>query len=232
MSRYLYPMQRELFLTTDGSHTVHLPGTDIYYHSIHGALQESLHIYIQQGLKHWTDQHTDRKTIKIFEMGFGTGLNALLTLHAMNDLGLHVLYHAIETEVLPPDVVLRLNYPDLLGRDAWFSIFSQIHTAPWNVETEITAHFHLTKWQGSLHSFVSKEKFDLVYFDAFAPDAQPELWSEAVFHNLFELMNIGAVLTTYCSKGTARRALQTAGFAVEKLAGPKGKREILRATKN
>lgn len=222
--------QRTIQLTTDGSHTVAIPSLDITYHSRHGAINESLHVFIEAGLKYWLQQHGTNQ-VRIFEMGFGTGLNALVTYieAAKNNLNIH--YSSIEQFPLEKEIVASLNYCETLQRTDLVGLFTTMHTAAWNEDVQLSAFFTLHKIQTSLLDLQPKEKYDLVYYDAFAPNAQPELWTVEVFKKLFDALNEGGTLVTYCSKGDVRRALIAAGFIVSKIPGPPYKREMLRAVK-
>jgi tRNA U34 5-methylaminomethyl-2-thiouridine-forming methyltransferase MnmC len=222
--------QRIIQLTTDGSHTVAIPSLDITYHSRHGAINESLHVFIEAGLNYWLQQH-NTKSVRIFEMGFGTGLNALLTYMeaAKNNLDIH--YSSIEQFPLEKEIVASLNYCDTLQRTDLTEPFISLHTAAWNEDVQISPFFTLHKIQASLIESQFSQKFDVIYYDAFAPNAQPELWTAEVFKKLFDAMNENGALVTYCSKGDVRRALIAAGFNVSKIPGPPYKREMLRAVK-
>lgn len=204
-------MKRELQLTADGSHTIAIPDLNVTYHSTHGAIQESMHVFIQAGL-----QAVQQPLVRIFEMGFGTGLNALLTMQYATT---PVYYYAVEQFPLTAAEVEGLSYGDTL------------HQYPWNEDVEISDQFTLHKAHGSLLEITPGQTFHLIYYDAFAPKAQPELWTREVFEKLYSFLVPGGMLVTYCSKGDVRRAMLAAGFTVEKLVGPPGKREMLRARK-
>lgn len=224
----LQRMNREIILSADGSHTVAIPEAGITYHSHHGAVQESKHVFIEAGLRHVVNkQLVIDEPLHVFEMGFGTGLNVLLTALEAQQLQTPVHYTAVETTPLSLEEVATLNYPARVGGA---TIFQKLHKAHWNKEVAIGTYFTLHKQQQHLQNFETSHRFHLVYYDAFAPNAQPELWTEAIFKKLFHLMQPGGVLVTYCSKGAVRRALQAAGFTVEKIPGPPGKREMVRAT--
>lgn len=218
-------MKPELRTTADGSHTLYVKGLDEHYHSIHGALTESRHVFINAGLK-----QASGDPIRIFEMGFGTGLNAILTLLEIRGTGRKVHYTGLEKYPLGEEIISSLNYPSLLPEDAR-ELFVRLHRADWNKETAIGEEFILEKVRGDLCNLEDRDRFDLVYFDAFAPDRQPELWTQEIFSRVFRSMSSGSVLTTYSSKGLVRRNLAEAGFLVEKLAGPPGKRDMTRAWK-
>jgi tRNA U34 5-methylaminomethyl-2-thiouridine-forming methyltransferase MnmC len=209
--------------SNDGSSTLFVPELNEHYHSTHGAMQESMHVFIQHGLLHCQKEH-----IHLLEIGFGTGLNAFLTLLHQGDKMLH--YQAIEKYPLPAKIASDFHIQkDLPPQQV--QLFESLHACPWEQTIELQPHFLLTKLNADLLAFIPASRYDLVYFDAFAPDVQPELWSDAVFNKLHSCMNSGGILTTYCAKGIVRRRLITTGFQVERLPGPPGKREMLRATK-
>jgi tRNA U34 5-methylaminomethyl-2-thiouridine-forming methyltransferase MnmC len=224
-------MQRKLIVTADGSHSVEIPEWKVSYHSVHGAIRESLHVFIEAGLKHWLSQHPTVSTCTIFEMGFGTGLNALLTLLEAQQQQRKIIYESAEAFPLEPSIIDALNYCDALQQPDKKEIFHALHSCEWNTAVPVTADFTLKKVQTDLRNYSSGEQVNVIYYDAFAPNAQPELWTEAVFHQLSNMLTPGGLLVTYCSKGSVRRAMQAAGFTVEKLPGPPGKREMLRAFK-
>lgn len=215
---------REVVVTKDGSHTLRLPEKGITYHSVNGALQEAEHVFLRAGF------HAVPVTegpLAIFEMGFGTGLNAFLTALAAQDKNQPVHYTAVDILPLAAAETALLNYTQTLGHSA---LFWQMHQCPWNKEVQLQEGFTLQKCQTTLAAFSTTRRFHLMYYDAFAPSAQPELWTEAVFKKLRTLLQPNGLLVTYCAKGNVRRALLTAGFRVERLPGPAGKREMLRAT--
>ena len=217
-------MERIIEKTEDGSATLFVPELNEHYHSVKGARTESQHIFIDMGLKAVTAPQPC-----LLEIGFGTGLNALLTLEAAEREQRHVHYTGIELYPLAWEEVDALGYSDN-------PLFKTLHTTPWEEDVAITPYFTLRKLQADARLFNeenSSPSFDVIYFDAFAPEKQPEMWDEQLFRNLYARMNTGGVMTTYCAKGTIRRMLQALGFKVERLPGPPGgKREILRATKD
>lgn len=222
-------MERYIQTTSDGSQTVAVPELQVTYHSIHGAIQESRHVFIEAGLKLLLKQH---KIIYIFEMGFGTGLNALLSLQQALQNNQKIFYYAVELFPLQSFEYQTLNYAEQLKNDSLQSYFLQMHECEWEKDIIIHPPFTLHKTNQSLLNFSTTQLFTLIYFDAFAPQAQPELWTKQVFEQMFQLLQKKGVLVTYCSKGDVRRAMLAAGFAVEKLKGPPGKREMIRATKD
>ncbi len=213
--------------TNDGSPTVMSGQFGTTYHSTHGAVQESQHVFLQSGLAHLFAQK--KTALRIFEMGFGTGLNAWLTHSEAGQKELNIDYHSVELYPLSDDVVKA--FAQKLAKEDIAS-FWQIHQASWDGNTNtISPNFSLTRYQMSILDLRLPSHIDLVYYDAFAPTAQPELWTTEVFGKLFAAMNHGAVLVTYCCKGDVRRAMISVGFLVEKIPGPPGKREMIRATK-
>lgn len=222
-------MDRKIILTGDGSSSVNIPGMNVTYHSIHGAIQESKHVFIEAGLNHLISK-SPGQPINILEMGLGTGLNALLTLIETEKLNQPVHYTAIELYPLTADESNQLNYCEQLNRPELQRLFEKIHNSEWNKSVSLTPHFTLQKINNDLINFSSSQLFNLVYYDAFAPNAQPELWTKEVFEHLQRMMANDAVLVTYCSKGDVRRAMQSAGLTVEKVPGPPHKREMIRVS--
>jgi tRNA U34 5-methylaminomethyl-2-thiouridine-forming methyltransferase MnmC len=221
-------MKRVLQLTSDGSHTVSIPELHVTYHSIHGAIQESRHVFIDAGLKPLLHQF---ETINIFEMGFGTALNALLSLQQAVEHNQKIFYYAAELFPLKANEYSSLNYSAQLHDASLQSYFKLMHESAWEKDVAIHPLFVLHKTNQSLINLAVGHAFDLIFFDAFAPAAQPELWTEQVFEKMYHLLKNRGVLVTYCSKGDVRRAMLAAGFSVEKLQGPPRKREMLRANK-
>ena len=215
----------DLVLTSDGSHTLFSSAIEECYHSTHGAIQESRHIFIEAGFK-----QTEKLELNVLEIGFGTGLNAFLTLLEVEVSTRKVRYTSLELYPVAVETALQLNYPEELAIDKRPS-FELMQRSPWNIFTDIRPNLSLLKVKADYTNYTFSEKYDLVYFDAFSPDKQPEMWTEERFKILYEHCNPGAILTTYCSKGVVRRAMQAAGFTVERLEGPPGKRQILRAVK-
>ena len=220
-------MQRKLILTGDGSHTISMPELNVTYHSIHGAIQESRHVFIEAGLKSLT--LAEAAKLNIFEVGFGTGLNALLTIIEAEKLQKEIHYDTVEPFPLGSSETRSLNYCKQLGREELQPIFEQLHSCEWEKKVNITENFGFNKSRTNLLNLETSETFELIYFDAFAPNTQPELWTNEIFEKMFAMLEPGGILVTYCSKGDVRRAMQAAGFIVEKLPGPRGKREMTRA---
>lgn len=215
----------QLKMTEDGSHTLFSVRVGECYHSEHGAIQESEHIFIDSGWK-----HCHKSGPHVLEIGFGTGLNAFLTLLQAEKDQKKTVYTALELYPLEKDRIENLNYSRLLDLSKK-ELFDQLHSVDWNCRVPVTSWFELEKFQADFTKVELSGVYDLIYFDAFSPDKQPEMWTPERFEYIFQHAAQGAVLTTYCAKGVVRRALQAAGFQVERLPGPPGKREILRATK-
>ncbi|MFO7617841.1 MAG: tRNA (5-methylaminomethyl-2-thiouridine)(34)-methyltransferase MnmD [Bacteroidales bacterium] len=211
--------ERTIQLTADGSHTIFVPQLGEHYHSIHGSIAESLHVFIENGLNRTTGEE-----VNILEVGFGTGLNALLTCLACRATGRRARYEAWEKYPLLPGEYEPLNYGKLLRADP--SLLQRIHKAPWESPCRIDEELVLTKKLGDIRSFSSESRFGLVYFDAFGPDVQPLLWTTEVFARIAGALEEDAILVTYSVKGLVRRNLKEAGFRVIKVPGPKGKREM------
>jgi tRNA U34 5-methylaminomethyl-2-thiouridine-forming methyltransferase MnmC len=215
--------------TDDGSHTLFVPDLNEHYHSIHGALQESEMVFIQNGLHHIPECI---KEINVLEVGFGTGLNALLTVLESKKQRRKINYVAIEPEPVATDILENLNYPEVIGGTEAAGYYKKINEAGWSHPAFLSDYFIISKIQAKMEDISLKdEQFHLVYFDAFGPDVQPELWTEPVFAQLNKCLKRNGILVTYSCKGTVKRALKAAGFTVVKLPGPVGKREVLRATK-
>ena len=226
-------MKREIITTGDGSKTIHIPEWNEQYHSKHGAVQEARHVFLETGLQYYIEQpgFSRNEPIRILEMGFGTGLNALLTFFKAKDLGLSVSYTGIEAFPISSEEVLAMDYPGQLSHNEATTIYNTLHEAPWEEEREISSSFMLTKQEQKFEDITTSNRYDLIYFDAFGPRVQPDLWTEAIFSKMYVALKKNGVLTTYCAQGAARRAMQAVGFTVERLPGPPGKREMLRATK-
>lgn len=217
-------MERKLVHTADGSATLHIPEWQEQYHSMHGAIRESQHVFLKNGLS-----VCPANPLHILEMGFGTGLNALLTCLALAGTDRQVSYTALEAFPLATDEWRALNYPSLLGESEADGVFRRLHECPWTEFRQVRPGFALRKIQVDFLDFVALERYDLIYFDAFGARVQPELWTEAMFANMYKAAAPGGILVTYAAKGSARRAMLAAGFEVERLPGPPGKREMLRA---
>lgn len=215
-----------LIVTADGSHTAINQALDKTYHSIHGAYQESQRVYIELGLLEAFKKFPNDE-LHIFEMGFGTGLNALLTAREANIHQRRVMYTAIDAYPIAAEDAQQLNFDDLLTTN----YLAKLHESPWNESVNITPYFMQTKVESRLENWDTNERFHLIYYDAFAPTAQPELWEPEIFVQLAHLLLPGGMLTTYCSRSYVQRNMRAAGLVVEKHPGPLHKRDIIRAVK-
>ncbi|MDL2307994.1 tRNA (5-methylaminomethyl-2-thiouridine)(34)-methyltransferase MnmD [Bacteroidales bacterium OttesenSCG-928-B11] len=217
--------KRTITISEDGSSSLRIEGTDEHFHSVHGAYNESMHVYINAGLK----MMGEKREIAVLDVGFGTGLNALLTLVNQDNRVIH--YHGIEAYPLQENEFKALNYTSIVGKK-WDEIFRYIHVLKSDDEVEISSNFFFKKSIIKLEDIcLFAGKYDIVYFDAFSPDLQPELWSEEIFRKIYKAMVDGGILMTYCAKGWVKRVMKTVGFTVEGLPGPIGKREISRGVK-
>ncbi|MDW8853047.1 tRNA (5-methylaminomethyl-2-thiouridine)(34)-methyltransferase MnmD [Flavobacterium sp. MMLR14_040] len=220
-------MEREIIKTLDGSTTIHLKEWDECYHSKHGAIQEAKHVFIKNGLSLFGD-----KPVSILEIGFGTGLNAFITFLESNKKQQKMDYVGVEAYPVDASEVLEMNYVTELGALEFDNIFEKMHKCEWDMKTEISASFSLTKRKQFFDEIDDYEIFDLIYFDAFGYRVQPELWSTEIFQKMYNSLKPNGVLVTYAARGVVKRSMISVGFTVEKLAGPPGKREMFRATKS
>lgn len=241
-------MEREVVITADGSSTIHLPEWDEQYHSKHGAIQEAYHVFIKHGLHYFCtetnasngitssavekSQQVLSHPISILEIGFGTGLNAFITLLEAKKLNLKIDYFGVEAYPVAMHEMEQLNYPNQLEAEANDTLFKMMHEVPWEEKYPISNTFLLTKQKRFFSEIEEKDNYNLIYFDAFGARVQPELWTETIFKQMFDALKENGVLVTYAAKGSVRRAMQVVGFKVEKLPGPPGKREMLRGTKH
>lgn len=216
---------QQLVKTEDGSHTLFVPALNEHYHSVHGAVQESEHIFINCGFR-----HCKADTISIFEAGFGTGLNALLTAVEACQGSKKVRYTTVEKYPLDARITGKLNHGMFAGSKGT-EIYSAIHSADWNAEVKICDNFTITKIRADLKTDIVPGAYNLIYFDAFGPDKQPEMWTKDVFEKISSVTKVGGILVTYSAKGEVKRTLQACGFEVFLLPGPPGKRQIIRAIK-
>jgi len=222
-------MKREFLTTRDGSVTIHLPEWNEQYHSKHGALAEAMHVFIDTGLRYFIENGSS-KDLQILEIGFGTGLNTFLTLQEAKKRGWKIEYTGVEAYPVAGSEVEKLNYATLINASE--KEFRQLHDAPWENPSEIHPNFQLTKRKQFFSEIIDQEVYHLIYFDAFGARVQPELWTEAIFDRMYKALLPDGILVTYSAKGSVRRAMQAVGFTVERLPGPPGKREMLRARKS
>jgi tRNA U34 5-methylaminomethyl-2-thiouridine-forming methyltransferase MnmC len=222
----MLPNHNQVLLSNDGSHTVFSSKFDVSYHSKHGAITESNVVFIDSGLKYLIN--TGSKTIKIFEMGLGTALNVHLTFQEAITSIINIEYSAIEAFPLKIEEIDALNYCQILGDEP---VFKNWHQLSWQQSHKITDNFQFTKIQGELQEFSLDNTYHLIYYDAFGPRTQPELWDLNMMQKMYSCLEIGGILVTYCAQGQFKRNLKSAGFTIEELPGPPGKREMIRATK-
>lgn len=227
------PMSWQLSKTDDGSHTLYNVDLDESYHSKFGAITESTHVYIKNGLHLCcpVDLGKKSRTLNILEIGFGTGLNALLTLLEAEFQNIHVHYTAIEAHPLSEKIFRELNYTQVLQREDLQAAFLSLHTCSASQELDLSPRFKFIKYLTQAQDFYATQHFDVIYFDAFAPNKQPEMWSQNLLQKMHDLLNERGILVTYCAQGQFRRALKAIGFGVESKPGPLGKREITVATR-
>lgn len=223
----------EIITTSDGSTSLYNPALNETYHSRHGAVNESRHVFIKEGLlyqMHNAQFIMHNGAINIFEVGLGTGLNCLLTvIEADKYPHIQFNYTAIETVFLGPEIVDSINYPEQLNVNR--QLFHQIHAIPNGIPQNLTSNFSLTKIDSSILTYSPTHHFDVVYFDAFAPEKQPEMWQPEIFGKMYNMLNNNGILVTYCAQGQFKRNLKAQGFVVERVPGPPNKREMTRAKK-
>ncbi len=219
-------MKREIITTADGSTTIHLPDWDEQYHSKHGAIQEAYHVFIKNGLANFKNQE-----VSILEVGLGTGLNCFITYLELIKRNLKVNYVGVEAYPVKPEEILALNYVSELNAINDAQIFQKIHSESCGTAFELSGNFKLEKRQRFFNEIDDIDTFNLIYFDAFGARVQPELWTVEIFKIMFDALKENGILVTYSAKGSVRRNMQEVGFTVERLKGPPGKREMLRATK-
>lgn len=219
-------MKKEIILTKDGSTSIFLPELNETYHSRFGAIQEAKHVFIKNGLSLFND-----KSVSILEIGFGTGLNAFITFLETLETNQSVNYVGVEAYPVEVEMVKKLNYVSALNATTYQSNFEEIHQSDWESESRIASHFSLTKRRQKFEEISDSNAFDLIYFDAFGFDVQPELWSKVIFQKMYDALLPKGVLVTYACRTSIKSAMINAGFRVEKLPGAPGKREMLRAFK-
>ena len=220
-------MEKKIIKTSDGSSSVYIPEWDENYHSKHGAIQEAYHVFIKSGL----DLFPNGTAVGILEMGFGTGLNSFITYLEALKRNLTIDYHGLEAYPLSGEMIDELDHPKQLKAEDHMEAYQSIQKAPWGKSQKVSSGFKLFKEELFFEDFEGIQMADLVYFDAFGARVQPELWTETIFKKMYLALKKDGVLVTYSAKGSVRRALQAVGFKVERLPGPPGKREMLRAIK-
>ena len=221
-------LEREIIITNDGSSTIHIPEWNEQYHSKHGAIQESKHVFIEKGLYYYLQNNTT-SLLNILEIGFGTGLNAIITLLESNRLQQSIQYTGVEAYPVEMLEIKKLNYSVQLNCSK--KDYESLHQSQWEKKIVFDQFFSLEKRKKLFSEIVDKNRYHIIYFDAFGARVQPDLWTEHIFIKMYDALILGGVLVTYSAKGSVRRAMQSSGFLVERLPGPRGKREMLRATK-
>jgi len=219
-------LKRKIITTGDGSKTIQIEDWNEQYHSKHGAVQEAYHVFIEYGLSLFHD-----RKIAILEIGLGTGLNAFITFLEAEKRSISVHYTGVEAYPVSDMELQQLDYTSDLKAEAHTADFLKMHNGPWEKDIEISEDFILKKQLKDFSQIDDSNRYDLIYFDAFGARVQPELWSEAIFSKMYSALKTDGILTTYSAKGSVRRAMQAVGFTVERLPGPPGKREMLRAKK-
>lgn len=221
-------MKRTLITTDDGSTTLHIAEWNEQYHSKHGAIKEALHVFINAGFNFWLENNKT-SPLSILEIGFGTGLNALLTLLEADKNSVSINYTGVEGYPLEIEEIKLLNYSSELKMTP--EVYLKLHQVAWDKNERITPNFSLQKQKKYFSDIEDLELYNIIYFDAFGMRVQPELWSEDIFNRLYKALKTNGILVTYAANGSAKRALKTVGFQVERIPGPPGKREMLRAIK-
>ena len=222
-------MNLKIIKTSDGSHTIYNSELNETYHSLHGSINESNTVYIQNGLEYYIKKKS-RKKINILEVGFGTGLNFLLTNIFFERRKENIFYHTIEPYPLPNEVIEKLNYVSEVG-EQYKDIFSLSHNLENDKKNYISENLEFLKSETSIENTILTDKYDIIFYDAFAPSKQPSMWKRINLEKIFLHMKNGSVLVTYCSSGQFKRDLKSIGFKVDVLPGPKGKKEMVRAIK-
>ncbi|MDP5044505.1 MAG: tRNA (5-methylaminomethyl-2-thiouridine)(34)-methyltransferase MnmD [Leeuwenhoekiella sp.] len=224
-------MERKIVKTGDGSTTIQLTEWNEQYHSMHGAVQEAKHVFLKMGFDYAVAETPELTQLNILEIGFGTGLNALLTLIHAEDSSIAIKYEGVEAFPVSSEEMAQLNYLEAIAAQSYATAFETMHTSAWGDFTAITPNFQLKKRQQTFETITDQNKYDLIYFDAFGARVQPQLWEEPIFQKMYEALKPGGILVTYAAKGSVRRAMLAVGFKVDRLPGPPGKREMLRAIK-
>ena len=217
-------MEKKLILTNDGSHTLFVPEINECYHSRHGAIVEAEHVFIKTGFS-----TLKKSKLNILEIGFGTGLNTLLTYQKAEQRSIKVNYHTIEPHPINKENYIQLNFANLIGLEQ--KNLLDLHNCPWEEASNINNYFTLIKHRITLEKYNTDIKFDIIYFDAFSPNKQPELWSQIIFEKIYNFLKENGSLVTYCAKGSVKRTMESVGFKIVVLDGPPGKRQMTRGEK-
>jgi tRNA U34 5-methylaminomethyl-2-thiouridine-forming methyltransferase MnmC len=212
---------REIITTSDGSSTIRLPEVDEHYHSKHGAIQEAQHVFIKNGLERFS-----QKNVRILEIGYGTGLNALLTALYAEEKQIEIDYTGVEAYPIESTEHRAMNYAERLDATSAKALFEKLFEAEWEGTNSISTYFKLTKRKLLFEEIDFKGTFDLIYFDAFGYRVQPDLWSAAIFFKMYEALDSEGILVTYAARTVIKRNMESVGFRVQKVPGPPGKREM------
>ena len=221
-------MKRKFILTNDGSHSLYVEELDEHYHSTHGAIQEAKHVFLKMGL----ELFKEHKELTILETGLGTGLNCFLTYLENKEIERKINYFGFEAYPITKEEYQKVNYLKELKAEEDSIFFNKLHLSEWEEWITLTNNFKLLKREEKFKNIDLENEVDLIYFDAFGPRVQPKLWTVDIFTKMYKALKQNGVLVTYCAKGQVRRNMQEVGFSVERLEGPPGKREMLRATKS
>lgn len=231
LKTWLSLLNREIITTEDGSHSIMVHDINEAFHSDRGSWQESQYTFIERGLKQFIQENEQERNIKVFEMGLGTGLNALQSWMEAEISGVSIEYHGLEAFPLRPEEYSALNFNDFMDTSDFEDGLRNIHKAPWNEVVSLSPQFSIKKIAAKMEDAELDNEFDVVFFDAFSPKTQPELWSASIFQKLFKAMSYGGILVSYSAAGVFKRSLQASGFWMEEMRGARGKREMVRARK-
>ncbi len=221
----------KIITTEDGSHSLYNTTLNETYHSFHGAVQESKYVFLKQGLDYFVQQNSPNK-IRVFEMGFGTGLNALLSYQWAVENKIIVEFNTIEAFPVPVEQAETLNYVQLLQDESLGTVFSILHQLPWEAAHELHQYFKFHKWHGKIENrHLGEDQFDVIFFDAFAPNKQGEVWGLPILESIANSMAAQGVFVTYCAQGQLKRNLKSLALEVQTVPGPPGKKEMVRASK-
>lgn len=222
---------KEIIATSDGSPSIYVPELKETYHSRHGAQTESTYVFIEKGLQHWQEKNPNTNQVRIFEVGFGTGLNAFLTYRYAVENQKQIFYETLEKFPLVENLLQAMNFDTFFGSEVSQQYFWPLHQSAWQKSSKLDSFFELYKREDDFLNYTTAQTFDLIFYDAFGAHAQPDLWTEEAMSKAASLLRPSGVWVSYCAKGSVRRALEASGLVAERLPGPPGKREMLRASK-
>lgn len=222
---------KEIIATSDGSPSIYVPELKETYHSRHGAQTESTYVFIEKGLQHWQEKNPNTNQVRILEVGFGTGLNAFLTYRYAVENQKQIFYETLEKFPLVENLLQAMNFDTFFGSEVSQQYFWPLHQSAWQKSSKLDSFFELYKREDDFLNYTTAQTFDLIFYDAFGAHAQPDLWTEEVMSKAASLLRPSGVWVSYCAKGSVRRALEASGLVAERLPGPPGKREMLRASK-